>query len=152
MDAWVNTYAEKYNNIVQSSILEQGLFAGVLETLKKLKAAGNILFINSMTPTDVLQKTVASLGIAQFFEEMYGAPTNKADNLRAIMERTGITHEGLVFIGDGDSDREAAKIVGCPFVGILSTWNGWHNKPFSLIAGLTELPDVLLSIHPRSTS
>lgn len=146
IEEFVNIYAQKYNELVQKSIFMKGFNPGVKEALKRLSWHHN-LYINSATPKLALQESVARLDIEKFFKGIYGKASSKEETLAKIKEQESIEADEMIFIGDGESDYEAARAFGCPFIGITKNdgYNNWKSvsQPFPIISDLSELEGII---------
>jgi len=112
--SWVDEYTRR----CEERIIACNEVKGAGSALKTLQTLGWTLFINSATPRDALNPILMGRGIDCHFSGVYGAPTDKASNLRDILEKTGLSPEQTVLVGNGESDREAAVEVGVRFVAI----------------------------------
>lgn len=135
-------YAEVYNRVVQSGLAHIGFMPGTAEALEGL-ARTHRLYVNSATPEDALKQTCRNLGIDKYFEDIYGVPGTKEENLRKVMAREVITGEEVLMVGDGESDRDAAVSCQCFFAGIPNEWNEWKGTPFPLIESIAEVRRVI---------
>ena len=99
------------------------------------------LFISSATPQKELERIVEAKGISKFFISINGSPQSKDMHIRNILELTNLNKDELVFVGDADQDREAAKSVGVHFIGV-----GIDNFPKETISvkNLNSLHEVFL--------
>ncbi len=86
----------------------------IVETVKKIKAAGVPQVILSATEADMLKAQVKMLGISEYFDEILGMDTiyayGKQDMALAWMKKNGI--KGAVLIGDTEHDAEVAEAIG----------------------------------------
>lgn len=93
------------------------LYDGVGETLLRLKADGYRLFVVSNCQSGYIEAFLTAHGFAEVFEDIECSGNTglcKAENIRRIMERNGLTSP--VFVGDTISDGSAARTAGIPFV------------------------------------
>ena len=138
----VGEYAERYNGIVQGGIIELGLMPGVKEALVDL-ARHCALYLNSATPSDALSETVENLDLDRFFKGVFSVPPSKVSNLKKIMEIEGVKKREVVFVGDGESDYEAARACGISFVGIKNNFNNWDNTRFPLVLNIRTINEAI---------
>ena len=75
------------------------------------------LFVASGTPEDELHRLVGARGLVGLFQGVYGSPKTKTAILEEILAMTKVPRTSLLFIGDGFSDYEAAKVTGVAFIG-----------------------------------
>lgn len=143
----VKLYAEKYDEIVQEGIKSGGLITGAWEVLDNFSRQHRI-YIDSATPDTNLQKTVDMLGIRRFLKGVYGKeiiglfsnPDSKKIVLKKIMDSEKVSGDEVLFVGDGEVDRDAASAYSCKFVGIANESNGWTEaEKFITIKSIAEL-------------
>lgn len=142
IDRWIQDKAEEYARITSLATIQEGVLAEDFGALHELSMKYR-LYLNSATPESVLPDIVKQLGIIQFFKALYGwrNPDSKLENLKRVLKDENISRENILFVGDADSDYEAAKEFECSFVGIMNDWNKWkkNSKPFDLISGAKDL-------------
>lgn len=144
--ALVRKHADRFNRIVQAGIQSLGITAEDKKALQEL-ALSYVLYINSGTPEKEMNETLDKSGIKTLFKGIYGQEHGKAGNIKRAMKNAGVTISETVFVGDSDWDYEAAKEVGCRFIGIQNLWNEWQDKPFPLAVSLAELPAVIKTLN-----
>lgn len=119
------------------------LFDGVAETLAALPQRKIIL---SNKPEALSKKAVEGLGIARFFEAVYGGdsfPVRKPDG--EVLRRASTGARAPVMIGDSGVDVQTARNAGVPMVAV--TYG--YAKPGELdgvgfkVGRFAELPTIL---------
>ncbi len=93
------------------------LYDGVAETLVQLKADGYRLFIVSNCQDGYIEAFLTAHGFGELFDDIECSGRTrrcKADNIRAIIERNGLTSS--VYVGDTISDTSAARAAGIPVI------------------------------------
>lgn len=110
----LQTYLERYSEIVFKRVVESEWIPGVLGALKRGGSSSNILV--TATPESEIRDILLDLGIYNLFDRVYGAPTEKLFAIEAIMEECP-SHQArdLIFIGDSPSDYSAARKAGVRF-------------------------------------
>ena len=73
-------------------------------------------FIVSGTPEDELNEIVHRRGMGHYFDSVRGSPKDKITLLGEIMEEYNLRPEKMVFVGDAETDWNAAKNLGLPFL------------------------------------
>ncbi len=132
--------AQAYNDICetgQSTCPEMPGTAAMLSVL----AASLPLYVNSATPEEPLRRIIARRGWERHFRGVHGRPREKAEILRGILAREGISPGEVAMVGDGPADIQGAQEVGCFFfaVGELTT------TPYGRRVGcLADLTGILL--------
>lgn len=89
---------------------------GAAATLAKLAELGIPLFVASGTPQGELEAILEARGWGHYFEEIHGSPLSKPEILNGIAALLETTPEQLLFVGDGESDHQAALETGVRFV------------------------------------
>lgn len=138
--------ANRYTRICQERIAIASEIAGAMASLERLRSEGKLLFVNSATPVEPLSKLVRLRRMHIFFEGIYGSPAKKHENLQDIQSNHGLTRDEILVVGDGESDRVAAKTIGCHFVAVDSAENDFEQEPSCRIPNLAGLPEIVVSI------
>lgn len=76
-------------------------------------------YVVSATPHEEIRSIVERRGMAQYFQDVLGAPVKKADHVHAVLDATGADPARCLFIGDAMSDLRAAETCGVPFLGVV---------------------------------
>lgn len=144
VDRWIQDKAEEYARITSLATIREGVLTEDFDALQKLSIKYS-LYLNSATPESVLPSIMKKLGISQFFKTVYGwrNQNSKTENLKRVLNKEGILSENILFVGDANSDYEAAKGFRCSFVGVMNDWNKWKKggKDFDLITGVKDILD-----------
>lgn len=138
--------SEVFDKNVQSKILEANLVPGSKELLQTLKDLGIIIYINSGTTTSALCRYLSALNVEHFFSGILGSTKephggSKVDNLNYIGSKEKVDSSSILFIGDSESDYQAANKFNCHFIGISNIWNHWgeESKPFPVVTNLLDI-------------
>lgn len=135
LDPW--EYKDRYNAALMEAIdsrlreLEAGgsrerwLVPGSREYLCLLKEAGVRIYIASGTDEEDVRREAALLGIAEFAEEIHGAPHRRKDCskeavIRGILQNGGLRGRELLVAGDGRVEIELGREAGALTIGIAS--------------------------------
>jgi beta-phosphoglucomutase-like phosphatase (HAD superfamily) len=76
-------------------------------------------FVISATPEEEMREIVQRRGMAGYFREVLGAPADKEQNLRSLLDKYGLSPSKCCFFGDATSDYQAARACGTNFIAIL---------------------------------
>lgn len=76
-------------------------------------------FVISATPEEEIREIVQRRGMTGYFKEVLGAPADKEQNLRSLLDKYGLSPSKCCFFGDAASDYLAARACGTYFIGIL---------------------------------
>lgn len=136
----VAEYGARYGKIVKEEV-EALQVSEKVRTLLRALSKENCLYINSNNPDESLRITIKSLGIAEYFQGIFGSSRTKEGNLREIARLESVDPKHVLFIGDGGGDLRAAEEFGCEFIGIATAENGWGNiqKSFEVLPSLEQL-------------
>jgi phosphoglycolate phosphatase-like HAD superfamily hydrolase len=147
-DRCIGRYAEAYSEICEehaATCAEVGGASAVLPVLFRQYP----LHVNSATWEEALRRVVRRRGWEHFFQTVAGSPTSKVENLRAILERGNLSAADVLMVGDGRRDLEAAKVCGCPFVGVRNPHNDFDPMGLTMIDTLHELATLLCGDERR---
>ena len=121
-----------------------GEIAGAIGALEMLAASDLPLFVNSATPLDALRPILRARELDTFFAGVYGGPRSKLENLEAIAERADSKAAEVVFVGDGEDDRQVAIAFGCRFIGVAPPGSRrFRADPPCTVPDLSNLPQVI---------
>ncbi|SCY20935.1 phosphoglycolate phosphatase [Lachnospiraceae bacterium XBB2008] len=101
-----------------SGCTEDLSYPGVVDTIKKL-AEDNGLYIVSNCQEGYIPLVTDKLGITEYIKDQECFGTTgllKADNIRLVLERNGISAEDAVYIGDTKGDYDSALEAGVGFI------------------------------------
>ena len=131
-DPEVKKFVFRFSTILRDSAGTVSLFPETIPTLKTLHTLGHTMYVISGTAQKNLETAAQCCGIAQYFKELYGydpvlgAGLGKYENYMKIKnQENNIPVEQYVVIGDGQSDFELARKIGCTFIGVSNQWNAW---------------------------
>lgn len=116
------------------------LYDGVEETLFRLKTEGYRLFVVSNCQAGYIEAFLWAHDLGDLFEDSECTGNTglcKAENIRLVMERNGLTSP--VFVGDTISDGSAARTAGIPFV--------YAKYGFGELCGRGRTDDYDMEIH-----
>ena len=128
------------------------LYAGVLEGLDELKAAGLTLVCLTNKPLVYARELLKLKGLDGFFAEVFGGDSferKKPDPLplRKACEFLGTQPGRTLMIGDSSNDAQAARAAGCPVW--LVTYGYNHGEAIRAVDadGFVDRLDELAQLH-----
>jgi phosphoglycolate phosphatase len=143
-ESLARSLADTYTRLCEQAVSRCDEVPGATESLRELAARGMRLFLNTATPRDAVLSILRRRGLADWFAEVYGAETGKLEGLRRIAQAMGARPGEILFVGDRDDDLEAARALGCRFVGVVHAGaSGFRQPPAHCISDLGELPDLV---------
>lgn len=135
----VEAEALRFDALVQDWIVKRGLISGVANTLADFSKRFHI-YINSGTPNPSLKMSVERLGIRHYFQDIYGSPPNKEENLKTILDRENISGKEAAVIGDAEEDYHSARSQGALFIAVASGFYDWGiERDFSIVSSISGL-------------
>lgn len=125
----------------REAMLDSPPYPGVVAMLTALREAGLRLAVATGKPHPYAKRIISHLGLAPFFEGVFGAEFDgtrgkKADLLRYAADALAVPPEEAVMVGDRSYDILGATAVGMTPVGIL--W-GYGNRRELREAGASHL-------------
>lgn len=140
--------AEAYTEYCERAVSVCAEIPGARAALGELFERKLPLFVNTATPRGAVLPILRRRGLDHFFAGVYGGPASKLENLREITACAGVRPEALLFVGDGEEDRQASAHFGCPFVGIAPVGRGrrFEVKPDRCLPDLRRLARVVAEI------
>jgi phosphoglycolate phosphatase-like HAD superfamily hydrolase len=103
------------NKCVHERVVSCPEVPGIIDFLKMCNRVVPVCVISG-TPTDQLERILEDRGITDLFHELHGIPPKKSQILHGILERYHVSPEKSVYIGDRNSDLEAARENRIPFI------------------------------------
>ncbi len=105
----------KFSKLVKDAVIEAPYVDGAMVFLNKYHNKYKC-FIASATPQDEIESILKERKMTRFFAAVYGAPNQKKDIVKIIIDVLKLTPGEVVYIGDALSDYEAAKENGTIFI------------------------------------
>ncbi len=137
---------KKFSDIALEEILKTPFVPGALEFLKS-NHKNYPLFLASGTPEEELVFIVKKRGMFGYFQEVHGSPKLKADIVKSILERKEFLPKDVVFVGDAETDMQAAKETGVNFIARVSPHSGNVSGSNLKLFDLRGLSDLIMSIN-----
>lgn len=110
--------ADKFSDLVVNKVVNASEINGVSEFLNKFCINNKRSFIISATPESEIKEIVRRRKMDKFFQDIYGSPASKSENLRSLMSAHFVNANDILFFGDALADYNASLEVGCDFIGI----------------------------------
>ena len=107
--------SEQFSSIVVDKVVSAPWVEGAKEFLEKNKNR-YLYFIVSGTPQEELRSIVRRRRMNQYFCEVLGSPKDKVALFQEVLPRFNLTPKETVFVGDAETDWNAAKNMGLPFL------------------------------------
>ena len=110
-----DSLSAQFSNIVVDAVVAAPWVEGAQEFLKKNKNR-YLYFIVSGTPQEELELIIQRRQMGQYFCAVLGSPKDKVALFREVFLRLNLTPKETVFVGDAETDWNAAKTMGLPFL------------------------------------
>lgn len=141
---------QRFSRLVVDEVVAAPWVEGAREFLVQNKKQYK-LFIVSGTPEDELNEIVRRREMEHFFDAVRGSPKDKGTLLQEIMEEYSLRPDKMVFVGDAETDWQAAHNLKIPFL--------WRCVPEQIppLAGykgprLSSLKDLELNLKEQISS
>jgi phosphoglycolate phosphatase len=112
----IDSLSDEFHTVYVPMLMDCPLHDGTLEALEMFRSAGARQFVLSAMEEAALRAVVEHLGIAGFFEAVYGLGHLNADSKisrgHELLRDQDIDPRGAVMIGDTDHDAEVAEALG----------------------------------------
>jgi len=139
---------KKFSELVVDEVVNAPYVKGAKEFLENCASLYDC-YIASATPHEEMEEIAKRRGIASCFKAIYGAPRKKADIVRTILDRHGLSPEDVVYIGDALSDYLAANENKVFFIARVTNDNSRIFKDADCIKmnDLMNLKEAISSFH-----
>jgi len=77
-------------------------------------------FVVSATPQPEMVSIIKERGWDAYFDGVFGSPASKVDNIRLILKEWNLRPYECLYLGDSESDYDAAKALQIKFIGIVN--------------------------------
>ena len=111
----IKNLSNTFSDLVMNGVIESNEVPGASWFLNKYFKIKHY-WIVSATPTNEIQHIAEQRGIANYFVEIYGSPTDKIKNVCDIIEKNNLDNNKIVFLGDAINDFEAAAYNDIQFI------------------------------------
>ena len=135
--------------------VESRLYDGCVEALDRLAAAGHRLAVCTNKPTSHARALMEQLGVADRFaaicgRDLFAAHKPDARHVQGTVAEAGGPGDGVVLVGDSETDFAAARNAGIPL--ILARFGYGAEAvlklgPDAVIGAFHELPAVIDSLR-----
>jgi phosphoglycolate phosphatase-like HAD superfamily hydrolase len=130
-----------FADVVSREMLEVETIPGVISFLDRLKSLNKKVYVNSGSDEEELKKVFEARKLTNYFEEIYGSPSNKFENIIKIKNRHTKEYKSI-FFGDSSSDYEASKKFNIDFV-FISGVSEWNSPAQTIETELVDFTDAL---------
>lgn len=141
--------AANYERMLGEHLMNAPLVEGVATFVEE---SGCPCYVCTAAPVDEAREVLTHRKLILLFRAIFGAPTSKADALRAIARIDGTSTDRVLFFGDSRADLDAARAVGCRFVGVTREKNDFSGGDVPTIRDFedrTRLEPALQAARPQ---
>ncbi|MCP4393051.1 MAG: HAD family hydrolase [Alphaproteobacteria bacterium] len=146
----IGLYAEKlandYSEKVENMVAKCDEVKGAKSLLNRLKSKGVSMSLSSATPEEGLRKSIKKRGWTDYFDNVFGRPATKLENLEKIARLGNFHPSEVVMVGDGDNDRVGAAEFGCHFIGVKSETKRFKVPVKYIVNDMTEVMGIIKSL------
>ncbi len=109
-----------FSKLVFKKILDCSLVDGIIDFLEIHNNDNIPVFLLSATPDQELAKIVIARKLDRYFSEVYGSPNTKVNAGMSIINRYNFNSQEILFVGDSNSDYQAALSLNTKFIWRMS--------------------------------
>ena len=141
----VYSLAKQFSDLVLHKVISspyvRGAYEFILEYYKNYD-----FYISTGTPADEIKVILEKRELTKYFKAVYGSPETKDNHVKEILSNNRYKNEEVVFIGDADTDKNAARVNKIKFVArIESPASPLLSEKFKL-QDLTQLKKIIDTI------
>lgn len=133
----------QFESLVYDRVINAPFVKGALEFIRDYSDTTTLIVISN-TPHQEIQRIVKALEIDGFFAGVFGSPTKKEQWIWQVLNDLHLSSHEVVFVGDTESDLQAARTAGIPFIGRVLTADP---HPFVDPYVIATIPDLSLLAH-----
>lgn len=156
-DELAQNFSDEYRyNYLSGDLYNSACYPMIVELLNFLQKNNIKLGIASYKREDTLIDIIRYLKLESYFQVICGSDSKnkltKSDILQKCITELNVVCSDVLYIGDSFSDCEAAKIVGCTFIGVsygygITSQSDLINKEYLFMATSSyELFDFLVNL------
>jgi phosphoglycolate phosphatase-like HAD superfamily hydrolase len=127
--------ADAYEHALGRRLLEVPLVEGVQAFIE---SCGLPCHVCTAAPEHEAREVLSQRGLAGLFERIFGAPATKQEALATIAHIARCTPDRLLFFGESSADLEAARAIGCRFVGVTREKNDFAHDEVPTIRDFAD--------------
>ena len=112
----IEELANRFSDIVKQKVVSAAEFEGASKLLNKFAQSELLLGVNTGTPQIEMMEILQRRGWRDYFDVVKGSPDSKVANFEFILDKFELTPDELVFVGDAQTDMDAADKMGVDFL------------------------------------
>ncbi len=141
-DEQVDHWAAQFSELVEQDIVEAKPVEGSLEFLREYFSHFDFAIVSGSDQAE-LRRICKKRKIDHFFEMILGSPTEKKENIAALLSDLNWQHNKSLYVGDSNNDLDAATANDLDFVGRCSGLIDWEKSNVRFVLDLSSLHKVL---------
>jgi len=112
----IEKLTKRFSELSYQAIVDCSMVDGAQEFLDTFRNKVQMLLV-SATPHNELKKILKARLLTRYFKEIQGGPINKLEVLKKVISAKKISPDEMLYFGDSPEDLQAAKTLGCHFIG-----------------------------------
>lgn len=108
-------FCRRFSSAVLDAVIDSPWVPGVLDYLERFHHEQHFVLVTA-TPQSEIEIILDRIGIAHYFQKVFGAPMSKAKVISDVLNELNIPLSRALMIGDAESDLLAAEQNGVPFL------------------------------------
>ena len=142
----IDEIASKFSNIVLNKVIKSKFVPGAKKFLK-YNYQKYLFYISTGTPEDEILYIINKLGLKGYFKSILGSPMTKHEHLLRFFKGSDIKKDNIIFVGDADTDKIAAKQFGVTFVARMHETNSELSNEKFKIKDINDLKEIISKIE-----
>jgi phosphoglycolate phosphatase-like HAD superfamily hydrolase len=111
----VDKYCQQFARSVLQGVIDAPWVAGAESILRK-NPYQQVFVLVTATPQEEIEQILIALNLHACFADVYGAPVNKKEAIRATLVARQLSPQQCLMIGDAKADWDAAQVNKVPFL------------------------------------
>ena len=105
----IDKLCNDFSILVKHKVINSPWVPGVVDLIDHIGSIGHASYIVTATPQSEIIEILHELKLHSSFKEIIGAPINKSDAIKSIIDKYKISKKSSIMIGDSKTDMIAAK-------------------------------------------
>ena len=114
-EANAQDFCQRFSSLVQRAVIDSAWVPGVREYLLAHHLQQHFVLVTA-TPQQEIEDILDTLGIADYFRGVHGAPTSKTHAIKAVLGQLKCLPGDALMVGDSETDLQAALANDVPFL------------------------------------
>ena len=133
----VDQLALEFSDLVEQDVVNAEPVKGALGFLEECSSEFSFAIVSGSDQKELRR-------IDHFFEKILGSPTEKKDNIAALLSELNWKETDTLYVGDSKNDLDAARANDLDFIGRSSGLVDWKSTDVRFVPDLCFLREMLV--------